>query len=453
MLWMRPARLLLFAAALSLAPACAPPPTPSAPPSPTELGRVWERSRLVLPLPPLVRHPDVVAALGALTQAAPTLFQSEVIGSSVEGRSLNHIWFGHGPLHVLLWSQMHGDEPTATVALFDVLSYLQANRTAPHVAQILDRLTVHVVPMLNPDGAEKPQRRNAQGIDINRDALLLQTPEGRALKALRDRLKPPIGFNLHNQNWRTSVGKTGKPAAMSLLAVSFDEARGDNPGRIRAKKLAGIIRDAVEPLAPGMIARYDDEFEVRAFGDNLTKWGTSVVLIETGPYPGPDPDTTQVRMNFVALVTALDALASGRVDRVDPARYTTLPFNESSLLHTLVVHATIAPGTGVAPFLGDIGLAGSRVVRQTGSDRAVRFDAKIEELGDLRVFGALETIDATGLTAAPMWDKALKVGDEVALPQGPSKGPVIATGQPAAVVLLRPLADGKYQVERIVSVE
>ena len=168
-----------------------------------------------------------------------------------------------------------------------MLHYIQANRTAPHVARMLDRLTLHVVPMLNPDGAETPQRRNAQGIDINRDALLLQTPEGRALKALRDRVNPPIGFNLHNQNWRTSVGKTGKPAAMSLLAVSFDEARSDNPGRIRAKKVASVIRDAVEPLAPGMIARYDDEFEVRAFGDNLTKWGTSVVLIETGPYPGP----------------------------------------------------------------------------------------------------------------------------------------------------------------------
>ena len=35
-----------------------------------------------------------------------------------------------------------------------------------------------MVPMLNPDGAERFQRRNAQGIDINRDALLLQSPEG-----------------------------------------------------------------------------------------------------------------------------------------------------------------------------------------------------------------------------------------------------------------------------------
>jgi hypothetical protein len=445
--------LLAPVAALLLALACAPAPLPSDLPSPAELGRAWDRDRLALPLPPLMRHPDVVAAIDAARQSAPELFRSEAIGASVEGRSINHLWFGRGPLHVLLWSQMHGDEPTATVALFDVLHYISRHRSSRHVAQMLDRLTLHVVPMLNPDGAEKPQRRNAQGIDINRDALLLQTPEGRALKSLRDRVNPPIGFNLHNQNWRTSVGRTRKPAAMSLLAVSFDEARSDNPGRIRAKRVASVIRDAVEPLAPGMIGRYTDEFEVRAFGDNLTKWGTSVVLIETGPYPGPDPDRALVRMNFVALLTALDALATGRVDRADPARYERLPFNESNLLHTIVARATIAPGTGVAPFLGDIGMAGPRVVRQVGTERAVRIDAKIEELGDLRVFGALETIDAAGLTAAPLWDKALKVGDSVALPPPRPAGPTIATGQPAAVVLLRPLEEGKYQIARIVRVE
>jgi Zinc carboxypeptidase len=450
---MRSRLLLLPFVLVSLSLAAAQPAVTTDLPSPAELGRLWDRTRLALPLPPLLRHTDVVAAIQAAHQSAPDLFRSEVVGESVEGRSINHVWFGRGPLHVLLWSQMHGDEPTATVALFDVLHYIQANRTAPHVARMLDRLTLHVVPMLNPDGAEQPQRRNAQGIDINRDALLLQTPEGRALKALRDRVNPPIGFNLHNQNWRTSVGNTGKPAAMSLLAVSFDEARSDNPGRILAKKVASVIRDAVEPLAPGMIARYDDEFEVRAFGDNLAKWGTSVVLIETGPYPGSDPDRALVRMNVVALLTSLDALASGRVDGADPARYEMLPFNSSNLLHTIVSHAAIAPGTGVAPFLGDIGIAGSRVVREVDGQREVGFSAKIEELGDLRVFGALETIDATGLTAAPLWDKQWKVGDEVALPLGRGGGPVIAPGQPAAIALLRPRADGKYVVERIVNVK
>ena len=39
------------------------------------------------------------------------------------------------------------------------------------VKRILSALTLYVVPMLNPDGAERYQRRNAQNIDLNRDAL------------------------------------------------------------------------------------------------------------------------------------------------------------------------------------------------------------------------------------------------------------------------------------------
>ena len=422
-------------------------------PAPLELAAIWDRTRLPLPLPPLVRHRDVLAAIDVAKASAPDLFQSEAIGASVEGRSIHHLWFGRGPLHVLLWSQMHGDEPTATVALFDVLNYIQANRRTSHVTRLLDRLTLHVVPMLNPDGAEGPQRRNAQGIDINRDALMLQTPEGRTLKALRDRVNPPIGFNLHNQNWRTSVGNTGRPAAMSLLSVAFDDARSDNPGRILTKKVAAVIRDAVDPLAPGMLGRYDDEFEVRAFGDNLTKWGTSVVLIETGPYPGPDPDRALVRMNFVALLTALDALATGKADTADASRYESLPLNNSALLHTLIKGASIATGTGVAPFVGDIGIGATRVVLDQAGQRRVGFSARIDDLGDLRVYGALETIDASGLVAAPLWSSSLEAGQQVALPVGPTSGPFIAPGQPGTVVLLKPLAGGRYVVERIVKVE
>ena len=71
-----------------------------------------------------------------------------------------------------------------------------------------------------------------------------------------------------------------------------------------------MIRDALEAFAPGQVARYDDEFEVRAFGDNITKWGTPVVLIETGPYRASDADQDLVRLNFVAILSALDALAT-----------------------------------------------------------------------------------------------------------------------------------------------
>ena len=250
-------------------------------------------------MPPLLKHSELETRLRAFRDDTPGLFALEEIGRSVEGRSLNHVWFGTGPFPVLLWSQMHGDEPTATAALVDVFEFFRRHRDEAAVRRLLASLTIHVVPMLNPDGAERFERRNAQGIDINRDALLLQTPEGRALKSLRDRLEPRLGFNLHNQRWRTSAGKTGRPATISLLAVAFDEARSDNEGRTIAKKTCSVIRDALEPLAPGQIARYDDEFEPRAFGDNLTRWGTQRRADRDrsvrGGSSGPGPRAAELR--------------------------------------------------------------------------------------------------------------------------------------------------------------
>src|SRR6185503_7863022 len=266
------------------------------PVAPQELARIWDAEHVSPPLPPLLDHDEVERRLQAVAAVDPNRFIFERVGASLEGRSINMISAGSGPYRVMLWSQMHGDEPTATAALFDVFDYFQRHRGDPVVERILSSLTLYVIPMLNPDGAERFQRRNAQGIDVNRDALSLQTPEGQILKSLRDRFNPRVGFNLHNQAWSTSVGDPPKPASISLLSVAYDTPRSENAGRKLTKKICAVIRDALEPFASGQIGRYDDEFEVRAFGDNLTLWGTPVVLIEAGPFPSSEPDAALVRL-------------------------------------------------------------------------------------------------------------------------------------------------------------
>jgi hypothetical protein len=417
--------------------------------NPQELARIWDSEHVSPPLPPLVDHADVVRRLEALTSAAPGLFTVEQIGESVESRSINHVRVGTGSFPVLLWSQMHGDEPTATSALFDLFEYLRQHREEPAVRRILSQLTLHAVPMLNPDGAERFQRRNAQSIDINRDALRLQTPEGRTLKALRDRFNPRLGFNLHNQSWRTSVGDPPKPASISLLSVAFDEARTETAGRRLTKKVCAVIRDALEPFASGQIGRYDDEFEVRAFGDNITLWGTPVVLIETGPWPSEAPDPALVRLNFIALVSALDALATGQVERADPRRYETLPVNESRAFYVLVKNATVISGSGVPPFMADIGIGANRRVRTIDGRRELQLSMNIDDLGDLRTSGALRTIDATGMTVVPAVDESLKQGQIVDLPEWKSTLPsTIAVGRPAHFAILKPAEEpGKFVVD------
>jgi hypothetical protein len=216
-----------------------------------------------------------------------------------------------------------------------------------------------------------------------------------------------------------------------------------NQGRTLTRKLCAVIRDAVEPFAPGQIGRYDEDFEVRAFGDNLTLWGTPVVLIETGAFPSDTPDPFLVRMNFVAIVSALHALATGEVEKADPARYDTLPRNESKGFYILVKNATVVAGTGVTPFTADIGISGVRRVRTVAGQRQIAMQTAISDLGDLRTSSGLRTIEAGGLVAAPLWDPEVKENDAVDLPSWTSAPAehVIAPGQPAEIVLLRPAAD------------
>ncbi|MBB1408292.1 hypothetical protein [Pseudoalteromonas sp. SG44-17] len=39
------------------------------------------------------------------------------------GKSIDAFYIGSGPIKVMMWSQMHGDENTASAALTDFLSY------------------------------------------------------------------------------------------------------------------------------------------------------------------------------------------------------------------------------------------------------------------------------------------------------------------------------------------
>lgn len=443
--------LLLLGAAPSQTPMSTSPATPSkAIPPPKALAAAWpEVHSKALPVAPLVRHGDVEKHLKALRERAPDLFQLEVVGHSVEGRALYHLALGTGARHVLLWSQMHGDEPTATSALLDFFEYVRTHRQEPWVARMLTELTLHAVPLLNPDGAERFQRRNAQGIDINRDALALQTPEARTLKALRDRLKPFIGFNLHNQSWRHAVGRTGRPASISLLAAAFDEKRSDNPGRLLAKKVCAVIRDAMETLAPGQVGRYDDSFESRAFGDNMTRWGTPSVLIETGAWTSMPPDDPLVQLNFVALATALDALATGKAATADVARYDSIPENLGSGLVQVLLKDVGLFGADGNPFTADVGIAVTREVRRQGGGLSLVHVAKVEELGDLRVLGAIETVDGKGLFAVPLAGHTVKQGDTLRL-EKPGKD-VVETGQSGELMLLKPQGPAStYRVERII---
>jgi hypothetical protein len=322
------------------------------------------------------------------------------IGASLQGRPLRAVAFGRGPVRVLLWSQMHGDESTATMALADIFRFLSEATGDPLRERLRRDLSLTFVPLLNPDGAERFQRRNAAGIDVNRDARRLATPEARALSALRDRIAPDFGFNLHDQNARTRAGAAGPQAAIALLAPAYDSALSYNEVRARARLVAAGIATLLGHEIAGRVARYDDEYSPRAFGDGFQRRGTSTVLIETGALPG-DPGKQRLRaLNVAAILGALDAIATGRYRQLDPGAYERLPENTAGAHDALVLGGRLVL-PGLAPLRADVAINYDDAVARTGG--------RISEIGDLEGSAALDTLDVAGLFLFPA-DSVLTTG-------------------------------------------
>ena len=72
-------------------------------------------------------------------------------------------------------------------------------------------------------------------------------------------------------------------------------------------------------------------------------------------------------------------------------------------------------------------------------------------MGDLRTFGAMRTIDATGKTIVPIADDKVAEGQIVDLPEWRTKAAAgIAVGMPAKFAVLKPAPEaGKFEVEMV----
>jgi len=101
---------------------------------------------------------------------------------------------------VLLVGQQHGDEPAGSEALLVIARELAQGPLQP----VLERINVVIVPRANPDGSASDQRATTGGLDMNRDHLLLNTPEARALAKLTRDYRPMVVVDAHEY---TVVGR------------------------------------------------------------------------------------------------------------------------------------------------------------------------------------------------------------------------------------------------------
>ncbi|MGI9175703.1 MAG: M14 family metallopeptidase [Rhodothermales bacterium] len=169
------------------------------------------------------RYDEVMAFLDVLAATSERMHLTH-FGYSVEGRRLPLMVYGDvadatpeavqatGKTRVFVQANIHAGEVAGKEAALVLLRALAAGRHAAWA----DSLVLLVAPIYNADGNEQVslyhrpqqhgpvggmgQRPNAQGYDLNRDHMKLDTPEARSLVRLFSLYDPHVVIDLHTTN-------------------------------------------------------------------------------------------------------------------------------------------------------------------------------------------------------------------------------------------------------------
>ncbi len=307
------------------------------------------------------------------------LLRIKEIGKTYEKRSIHEIKFGTGPIKIIAWSQMHGDEATATMAITDILLFLSQKGDSfdEFRKNLHQKITLYIIPKLNADGAHQWQRETALGIDMNRDAQKLNTPEAAILSRWADEIQPLFAFNLHDQNRLYSAGNSKHQTHIALLATPGDEKGTWTDSRLRAAKLANRLTRQLKPYLENKIAKWTDEYEKRAFGDTFQSRGYGLILIESGG-SGWDLEKQSLRkLNACMLLDAFHAISENKWQEENTELYTHLPTNEKAIVDIKIKDAPLNEASNRR---GDIVL---KLKEKPEKNQTITYSWIVDDIGDM----------------------------------------------------------------------
>lgn len=211
------------------------------------------------------RYEDVMDFVRAVARGHRRMHVTS-FGYSYEGRELPLVVVGDardaspeavrssGKLRVFVQANIHAGEVEGKEAVQELLRDLAQGRHA----RWLDSLVLLIAPIYNADGNERValtnrplqngpiggmgQRSNAQGLDLNRDHMKLESPEARSLVLLMNRYDPQVLMDLH-----TTDG--------SVHGYHLTYSTPLNPGTDSA--IVGLLRDAWLPEATRRVRERD----------------------------------------------------------------------------------------------------------------------------------------------------------------------------------------------------
>ncbi|WP_138420594.1 M14 family zinc carboxypeptidase [Aquibacillus sediminis] len=146
----------------------------------------------------------------------PNLIESKVIGQSVAGRAIYAIKLGNGKKEVYIDAAHHGREHMTTNLVMNMVdtyarAYAADQTFATYdVKELLDQVTIWIIPMVNPDGVTLAQ--HGLKTTVNPGQLILYNNGRTDFKNWKANLH---GVDLNRQypfQWNTIVHDPGKPS-------------------------------------------------------------------------------------------------------------------------------------------------------------------------------------------------------------------------------------------------
>lgn len=279
-------------------------------------------------LPPL----EVERVFESFAQlAGQQQWQSSVIGRSVQGLPIKMYQVGEGKLQILIFSQIHGDEPTATRGLLAFLHNLLT--TGGH---LLTKVRLNVIAQVNVDGATAYLRQNAAGVDLNRDFKDLTQVETRALVAAIDQVQPDYCLALHDQRTCHAAGLGGRASNLAFLVPSADLAGSTTDLRQHLMRLVVAMSLDLKKQGDCQLSRFDDRYMAGGAGEYCLGVNRPYILIEAGFAPRDYLRRYPASLVSAALMSVCNILTGSSFQSLNFKDYFGIPVNSPEFVDLLI---------------------------------------------------------------------------------------------------------------------
>ena len=159
---------------------------------------------IIIPTPAFAKdrgfttHSEMIEFLKRIADKHSELIQCEIAGCTQRGLDIPLITIKNGnkknKIKLFYFAGVHGNESAGIETL---LYFIERMAGDPSLRYFLNKLEFYVLPMLNGDGVSDFTRLSANGININRDMVTLNTPEATVLHEIVNKVQPHVIVDFH----------------------------------------------------------------------------------------------------------------------------------------------------------------------------------------------------------------------------------------------------------------